>query len=335
MDRLRPDGIAVMLTSSLGGTRELKEFALPIPPPPGVPISLSAATPSVINPDSLKTQLENVGLDCSEITTQFLQEKIVEVNSQLQRGQIQSFAILAPAGSVQTNTLPPSLAADADLVARQAAERQADPEVGSLAAVMSESQEAAIGNWTENDRAQGYAPNLEVIQWPAHFEWLMSQKDSNAFPGIVDAPPAYTGNYPNAAAIQKLFINVAYSASSTVVAGIDQATMESVFSNVIQPLSDANLKNYNQPGSRTIMLVENYNTTTGYADAVGAVTVDWRLQISEYKRKTKHGGDTHPTVLTVSSRSVLYSDVALLCQHYNAVLKQFGIDPTTAPNCRS
>jgi hypothetical protein len=100
-------------------------------------------------------------------------------------------------------------------------------------------------------------------------------------------------------------------------------------------LADANLTNYDEPGSRAIMLVENYNQTTGYADAIGVVSVDWRLQITDWQRKTKEGGDTHPTVLNISARSALYSDVTLLCQHYSAVLKQFGIDPNQAPKCRT
>jgi hypothetical protein len=282
----------------------------------------------------LKTQLENVGLNCSQLTPEFLTERLGEVTSQLQQGSVQSFRITAPAGTIATNTLPPTLAAASEAVVRHAALRRAEAAVGSLAAAMPASQEAAIGNWTEDDSAQGYMPNLEVIQYPAHFDWLMSQQGSIGFPGVSNFPPAYTGNYPNAQAIQTLFINVAYTASSVVVKGVDKATMEAVFSNVIQPLTDGNIDNYDKPGSRVIMLAENYNTTTGYADAIGFVAVDWRLQISDYKRKSKDGGDTHPTVLTISSRSALYSDVGLLCQHYNAVLKQFGIDPSTAPTCR-
>jgi hypothetical protein len=304
-----------------------------IPPPAGIPLNLTAATPSQLDPTSLQTQLENVGLNCSEITPNTLAQYITEVETQIPDGSVQSFAITAPAGTVSADTLPTSLAANF-AVMDVAAIMQSAP-VGSLAAAIPPSQEAAVGNWTENDSAEGYQPNLEVIQYPDHFAWLMSQNASNGFAGVVDTPPAYTGNYPNAAAIQNLFINVGVTASSTVVKGIDKGTMTAVFSNVIQPLADANLSNYDQSGSRAIMLVDNYNTTTGAADGVGVVAVDWRLQISDWKRKTKDGGDTHPTILTISARAVLYTDVTLLCQHYSAVLKQFGIDPTQAPSCRT
>jgi hypothetical protein len=104
-------------------------------------------------------------------------------------------------------------------------------------------------------------------------------------------------------------------------------------SNVISPLQDSQLENYDQSDSRVIFLVDNYNASTGYGDGVGVLFVAWRLQITDYHRKSKHGGDTHPTNLTINAGSVLYSDPNILCADYNSVLKQFGINPGTAPAC--
>jgi hypothetical protein len=306
---------------------------MPIPPPPKVPIDLNPADPSKLDAQALATQLENVGLNCAEITPDRLDQYITQVESEMPDGHIQSFAILAPAGTVTSETMPAHLAARRLQLAP--AEVMAAAPVGSLAAAVPALEAVADGNWTENDSAQGYSANLEVIQYPDHFDWLMANQSSNGFPGIVDTPPAYTGYYDNATAIQKLFVNVAVTASSTVVKGVDTDTMTAVFSNAIQPLKDSNIANYDQPGSRAIMLVENYDSSTGFCDAVGVVSVDWRLQIHDYKRKSKDGGNTHYTVLNVSARSCLYSDVNLLCSHYNAVLKQFGIDPAQAPPCRT
>jgi len=309
---------------------------MPIPPPAGISLDLAPATPSKLDAATLCQQLENIGLSCAQITDQNLQQYISEVETQLADGTVQSFMITAPSGTVAPDTLPAELdAVEEPSLHLMTAPAPAEPPVGSLAAAMPPNQTAAVGNWTENDAAQGWAPNLAVIQFQSHFDWLMTQAGSIGFSGIVDAPPAYTGNYPNAQAIQNLFVNVGVTASSTVVKGIDRDTMTAVFSNAIQPLADANLTNYDQPGSRSIMLVENYNQSTGYADAIGVVSVDWRLQITDWQRKTKEGGDTHPTVLNISARSALYSDVTLLCQHYSAVLNQFGIDPNQAPKCRT
>ncbi len=303
---------------------------MPIPPPAGVPMGLTEATPSKLDADTLTAQLENIGLSCAQINTQNLQSYITEVESQLPAGNVESFSITAPGGTIAAESLPPNV----DFV-DNVSTLMAEAPVDALESSVAPAQTAAVGNWTENDAAEGWSANLFVIQVADHFNWLMTQASSNGFQGVVDNPAAYTGNYPNAEAIQKLFVNVGLTASSTVVQGIDKDTMSAVFSNAIQPLADADLSTYNQGGSRAIMLVENYNQSTGYADAIGVVSVDWTLKITDWKRKTKDGGDTHPTVLNVSARSALYSDVKLLCNHYFAVLTQFGINPTTAPTCRT
>ena len=293
---------------------------MPFPPAGGIQIgTLNPATPTPFDVETLRSQLENIGLNCGQLTDQNLQAYINEVNAQLPMGAVQSYAITMPSAG------PPS--------SQQADELGNPIDVTSLAAAVPAAADAATGNWTINDKAQGYANQLEVIQVPDHFNWLYANRASNGFTGVVDSPPAYTGNYPNAAAIQQLFVNVGVTASSTLVKGLDQATMQATFSNIIQPLKDPIPANYDVPGSRAIYLVDNYNTSTGYADGIGVLTVQWTLKITDWQRKTKDGGDTHPTNLTISAWSVLYYDPGVLCADYKAVLKQFGIDPATAPPC--
>jgi hypothetical protein len=59
--------------------------------------------------------------------------------------------------------------------------------------------------------------------------------------------------------------------------------------------------------------------------------VQWHLQIQDYKRKSKDGGDTHHTRLEVHSWSVTYSDTTPMCNDYAAVCKQFAISALTCP----
>ena len=292
---------------------------MPFPPAPGIPVgTLTAATPTPLNATALKAQLEAIGLDCAQLNDMNLQSYIDQVNSQLPTGTVQSFAITAPASA------PTPL---------QAGQTGEVVSVLSLSEAVPASENSATGNWTISTSAQGYAPHLGVIQFPDHFNWLYANRATNAFAGVRDDPPAYTGNYPNAEAIQKLFVNVGVTASATLVKGLDQDTIRAAMSNAIQPLQNANLTNYNVSDSRAIFLVDNYNTSTGTADAIGVLSIGWTLKITDWKRKTKEGGDTHPTNLTVMAESVLYSDPTVLCNDYHAVLKQFGIDPATAPKC--
>src|ERR1700748_3618040 len=130
------------------------------PPPKGVYAGqLTAATPSPFNADSLKAQLQTIGLDCSEITPQALNEYITEVNAQLPSGQTQSFGILAPQTSPSLRGTPASRIIRAET-----------NDVTSFAAAAPVLVEVATGNWTLSSTAQGYAPHLEIIQYPSHFQ---------------------------------------------------------------------------------------------------------------------------------------------------------------------
>ncbi|EPX82292.1 hypothetical protein Salmuc_03080 [Salipiger mucosus DSM 16094] len=279
---------------------------------------LNAATPTPFDSTNLKKQLANIGLDCAQLSHQNLSGYIDQVNAELADGKVQSMAIKAPQGDVANPML-----GENRIVAATSLAAQAQPMVS-----------AATGNWTINDEAEGYAPNLEIIQYPTHFQWLYDNRATNGFAGVIDNPPTIAKNEDNAAAIQKLFVSVGLTASATLVKGLDKSTMQATLTNVIQPLSNANLSNYNVTDSRAIFLVDNYDPKTQHADGIGVLFIKWHLIITDYKRKDKDGGDTHPTTLTINAGAVMYSDPSVLCTDYNAVLKQFAIDPTTAPTCR-
>lgn len=290
--------------------------------PSHIKVNLTPATATELTPALMMAQMQNIGLNCAQINEQNMQQYITYVNSQLPNGAIQSFAIKAPAGSFAGSVAQPMVLL-------------ATPPGGtrSLAAAVPPLDTSATGNWTIDADGDGYGPNLEVIQYPDHFMWLYNNRATNGFLGNYQPPQTYTGDYPNAEAIQNLFVNAGMIASSTLVKGMDQSSLNAALSNAIAPLANANLADYNQSGSRTIFLVDNYNTTTGYADGLGVLFFSWTLQISDYKRKTKDGGDTHPTVLVIQAGSVLYSDPGPLCHDYFSVLTQFNIDPNTAPTC--
>jgi hypothetical protein len=197
--------------------------------------------------------------------------------------------------------------------------------------------DVATANWTINAEGDGYGPQLEVIQYPTHFDWLYDNRASNGFTGVKGDQPAISGNYPNAAAIQKLFVDTALAASATLVKGLDKDAMKAALTNVIAPLSDASLSNYTMPEqgkdrpSMVVFVVDNYDPKTKIADGLGVLYFNWSLSITDYKRKSKDGGDTHPTTLQVNAGSVLYDGPDTLCSNYNAVVTQFKL--SNAPTC--
>jgi len=291
---------------------------MPFGPGKKFQIGLNSSTPSPFTTDTLKTQLNAVGLNCNQLTPQFLQGSIDAVNSQLPKGAVQSFGIMAPHSS-------PSVANTTSSMVRMCSVAStANPAAATLV-------QAADANWEPGTQAEGFNTQLAIIAYEDHFMWLYNNRGTTGFTGVVDSPATTSGNYPNAEAIQNLFVQVCLTASATVVKGLDQSTMQAILTNVIQPLANESLSNFNQTDSRTIMLVENYNEQTGEADGVGVLWVEWTLTIDDYKRKSKDGGDTHKTSLTVKSGSVTYQNPDQLCADYRSVCTQFKIQAQPCP----
>lgn len=293
---------------------------MPFPPHRAFPIKLKPATPSPLDAAALKSQLKNVGLSCAQLTDQAVNGYIGNVSAQLPNGSVQAWGITAP------HTSPTVAALNLKV-------KVAEPlGIRTQVALTGQMLDTATANWEPSETAQGYNTHLFVIAYPTHFSWLYSNRATNQFTGVYALPPATTGYYPNAQAIQNLFVQMCLAASSTLIKGLDQSTMKATLSNIISPLSDASLSNYDVTDSRDILLVDDYDPNSGNAAGIGVLYVGWHLKISDYKRKTKDGGDTHDTYLLISSGSVLYTDPTPLCRDYNAVVKQFGIsDPAACP----
>jgi hypothetical protein len=103
-----------------------------------------------------------------------------------------------------------------------------------------------------------------------------------------------------------MFVNVATTASATLIKGLDKDAIEAVLANAIAPLAQ-DTTDYDKSDSRVIFLVDNYNPNTSEADAIGVLTIEWHLVIKDYKVKKQ--APTHDTTITIKSRSVLYSDL--------------------------
>ncbi|SMO69021.1 hypothetical protein [Fodinibius sediminis] len=261
---------------------------MPIPKK-GIALSLKKATPTQLDVESLKKQLHHVGLTCKHTSTENLKEYKEEVISQFPPGEVNTFGILKykenPNGSPHFND-----------------------ELGPLEADYNGLESSSKGNWEPSDTGLGYSSELEYIQFPTHFDYLMKHRPS--FTGVTEEPPVYRGNYNTVEAIKNLFTNVGTTASSTLVKGLDKSSIESVLSNAIAPLNDKNAKDYDETDSRVIFLVDNYNDKTEEADAIGVLTINWHLKIKDYKEKKE--SLKHKTCLKIRARTVLYDDIKVL-----------------------
>ncbi|NVK17522.1 MAG: hypothetical protein HWE30_02370 [Methylocystaceae bacterium] len=287
---------------------------MPFPRPKGFKINLTPATPSLLDATSLKKQLENVGLNCSQLTPENLDGYIQNVKEDMPQGTLQAYAILAPKGELEG-------AVSEEPVADK--KRSVQDIIGDLVT-------AATAEWKE-DETIGYQGPLQVIQAWEHYNWLYENRDTNGFTGNISGPTTISQNETNEKAVQKLFSEVLIMMASSVVQGIDTASLQATVSNIVQEQTKDSV-NYTSKGSRVIHLVDGYNSK-GEANAIGTVTMTWTLTVEDYKRKTKDGGDKHDSSIDVKAWSVMYTDPSTLCANYNAVLDHFDIHDPSNPKC--
>ena len=260
-------------------------------PRKGVKIDLKETTPTVLTPELLQQELHNVGLDCSNTSLKNLEKFINEVSAQIPSGVVQSYAILEPAKTKENR----------------------------LAGLTQDWQTAATGNWEIEDI--GYSHDLEYIQYPEHFDWLLANRTS--FTGIRNSEH-FERQYESVDSIKNFFADVTTTASSAVIKGVNKDTLKATMHNAIEPLNDTSAKDYDKKDSRVLFLVENYNPSTKDADMIGVLSIDWHLIIKDYKVKKE--ALKHNTKLDVSVRAVLYSDLLALDEDYRAAKAHFGPD---------
>jgi hypothetical protein len=252
-------------------------------------IDLQKNEPTVLTPELLKTQLNDVGLNCPDTSIPRLTRFIDEVNAQIPNGLTETYAILQPASP-------------------------GSPPLEGFALGW---QKAADGNWQVMDF--GYDATLEYIQYPAHFDWLKANRPS--FTGNTQTTH-FQERYQSVDSIKDFFANVTTTASAAVLNGINKSALNAVMSNAISPLNDASAKDYDKTDSRVLFLVDNYDPVSKQADAIGVMAIEWHLVIKDYQQKKQ--ALQHDTTLDVTVRVVLYDDLNNLQADYNAALAHFG-----------
>jgi len=252
-------------------------------------INLTKTAPTELTVENLQKQLNNIGLSCKLASKLNLKEYITTVKSELPEGAIQTFGINGPAKST-----------DGSLCFKS--------EFDAVNRTYLGLEESAVGNWKPDASGIGYSDSLEYIQFSSHFDYLMKNRPS--FTGVKLDQPAYKKKYNTVDGIKSLFVKVGKNASASLIKGLDKDSIEAVLSNAIAPLAKSQVKDYDESDNRVIFLVDNYNPSTQEADGIGVLTINWRLQIKDYKEKKKNL--KHDTNLKIHVRSVVYSSLAAL-----------------------
>jgi hypothetical protein len=261
--------------------------------------TMTPTTPSDLTGDSLSPQLADIGLSCPQTSPDALQPVINDTKASFPfNGHGQFFKIVDTTDHVSKGV---ALAAAAD---------------------------AATGQWEPSDTAMGYMSDLSIISY--YFDDLKANYPG--FTGFKITEPQSSDKFGTVDAIKNQFVTVGLNASASVVTGIDKDSLIAVLTGIIKPLSDT-VKDYDVSNSRFCCLLLNYNGVDD-ADGVGFVSFSWRLQIHDYKNKSK---DTpvHQTTLDVTAWSVVYDNIDVLeaqkkwvqARHPAPTLALFGIPP--------
>jgi hypothetical protein len=296
----KPSGGAV------AGYQEHKEKNMPIPKKK-VAISLEKVAPTEVTPEELQKELrENMGLKCEYTEIDALEQLKADVLSRWgPTGKGQAYGIyLKNPGSVQQSARITHLnVKDTDLLQH-----------------FGFSNEGVNGEWEPDDTAQGYRNELFTIQFPANFHYLETNF-GNEFAGIFNHKEDVR-EVGTVDAISDFFVQIGQELAGLTVKGIAQKSLEPILKNALA-VNESSLKIDYQEGSadnpktRIIFLVENYDEKTEMADAIGVLAIDWYLFIENYKEKK--GGAKHTAKLVMDSRSVLYSDLHFLYRDYTHV----------------
>jgi hypothetical protein len=258
-------------------------------------ISLDRTAPTALTTESLQRSLHLIGLTCPDTGLPKLSKHITDVKSKISSGRLQAFAIMRPTSAAKA-------------AARRLGEAFPPPTFIGSVDLRNAVETAVEANWRPSATALGFATKLGLIQEKKHFDFLKQRRPG--FLGNEHSPAGQSQRYDTVDAIKTMFVNVARAASAVTISGIDKSDMEAVLSNIISPLSDESAKDYNETDSRVILLVDNYNPDTEYADGIGFVTISWHLTIRNYKEKKSN--PQHDTTLTISAWGATYDDPEVL-----------------------
>lgn len=269
-------------------------------PRKGIRISCEVGTPAKLTPELMSKQLHDIGLYCKFTTPEVLEGLIKEVEDRLPKGRNEAFGIYiydpekVNLDSYSLANFKPTLEC---------------PFIGA--------SEKIDASWIPSEDALGYMDQLYTVLVKSNFDKL--KEHFKNFAHYEKAEETTTKKDTTEGAIKDFFAETLTTASNCMVSGIAVDDMKATCTRLITPQLKQD-DNYSISDTFVIFLLKNYDGK--YADSIGAVALDWKLVITNYKNKKSA---KHETSLTLSARAVTYDDAAVLQKHvdYLESLKNF------------
>lgn len=265
-------------------------------PRKGVVINCKKGEPAPLTPELMSKQLNDIGLYCKFTTPEILKGLIKEVEDRLPKGKNEAFGIYI--------CDPEKVNLDSYSLANFNPTLEC-PFIGT--------SDSINASWIPSEDAIGYMTQLNAIVSKANFDEL--KKHFADFIHYEKAEETTTKKDTTEGAIKDFFAETLTTASNCMISGIDVADMKATCTRLITPQLKQD-DNYSIKKTFVIFLLKNYNGKS--ADSIGAVALDWKLIITNYKSKKS---SKHETSLTLSARAVTYDNISILEKHAAYVSK--------------
>jgi len=267
-------------------------------------VKLKKANPTRLTPENLQKQMYGIGLHCESTSIENLTKYKAEVLQELFTSGLQACEIAKPSNGFSEAAFLNGKLGGSD-----------EPYIDGAVKLV----DVAIGEWVWDDTAAGYQEELSAVQIPANFDYL--KKNRPGFAGRVKKVEVKK-QLTSVDAIKGLYIETASAASETLSEHINKDSVEAFFSNVISPLGEGEVsKDYQS--SESVMLFLTLNHVGDYCDGMGVINISYDINIKNYQRKSKDGGDYHDTHITVMCRGVFYSSENVLIGDFEALKNSF------------
>lgn len=262
-------------------------------------IGLKKSKYSILTPDTLKKQMNGIGLRCEETQIQNLLKHKNAVLDAMSFTENQAYSIRGPKNKFSEIAYLNSNGGELD--------ENYILEANTLL-------KTADGEWDVDDTGLGYQEELSMIQTPVNFDYLMT---TEGFTGQTKTKKE-DKECKTVDAIKELYIQTGMTASQLFSENINKYSLEAFFSNAISALEEPKT-NYECSDSRVMLLALEYDPVAKDAKGVAVINISWDIFIENYQRKDKDGGDYHKTKISIKCRGVFYSSLKTLEKDYLAV----------------
>jgi hypothetical protein len=176
-------------------------------------------------------------------------------------------------------------------------------------------QPTAVGTWVP--KAGGVWGEAQMTTMYKNWDRMAANMGAD-FIGVHNTWPSGSEKYTTNDAFEALFVRVSLQASAALVAGLAKPDMEAMLANRVKENTGHDPNNYDTGWKpMTVFLVGDYNPADQTSAGVGFLSLNYRVQIKDFRKKSK---DSHNPNTTIDGRcqACMFGDMTTFDEHATA-----------------